>query len=366
MTDAPAPTPPQSDAEPLPQPVISAKLQIAPRYLLILLLPVAVLTASEYLLGTFGDTSLLLPGVELAPMAPLIELNGRYKFLAALFLFVAVTITLIAMFSFELYAHHTKQSICFTLVGIVGVILVSLSFSTFEPDWMPASFESQSLLGEDLFHTALGIGNLPGCLPGGALEAACDGMGAFFAMKYLLDHVNILTSLAAAAIIAGMVLSLAQPVGLDRRSKSALISEAMTLQNAQESTQRHLYCAGVLLTTGMVLMLSWMKWPGPMIADPDLRHAHDQVVSSLSMFRGVTYTVLILSFYMPVSLILKVRIERFKQASASVGETTLGRKLEGFDIRRIASMDAFKSMIAIASPILASAIGSFVDLSVFQ
>ncbi|MCK0139495.1 hypothetical protein [Aliiroseovarius sp. F47248L] len=366
MTQESAPPPLQDDSGPLPRPVTAGKLQIAPRYLLILLLPVAVLTASEYLLGTFGDTSLLVQGVELAPMAPLIELDGRYKFLAALFLFVAVTITLIAMFSFELYARHTKKSICWTLVGIVGVILVSLSFSTFEPDWMPASFESQSLLGENLFRTALGIGNLPGCAPGGTFEVACDGMGAFFAMKYLLDHVNILTSLAAAAIIAGMVLSLAEPVGIDRRSKSALISEAMALQNAQESTQRYLYCAGVLLTTGMVLVLSWMKWPGALIADPDVRSAHDHVVSSLSMFRGVTYTVLILSFYMPVSLILKVRIEQFKQASEAVGETRLGRTLEGFDIKRIASMEAFKSILAIASPILASAIGSFVDLSVFQ
>ncbi len=355
----------QEDA-PLPQPATTGKLQIAPRYLLILLLPVAVLTASETLLGTFGDTGLLLPGVELAPMAPLIELNGRYRFLAALVLFVAVTITLIAMFAFELYARHTKRSICYTLVGIVGVILVSLSFSTFEPAWMPASFESHALLGEDLFHTALGLGNLPGCSPGGALETACDGMGAFFAMKYLLNHVNILTSLAAAAVIAGMVLSLAEPVGMDRRSKTALISEATALQNAQESTQRYLYCAGVLLTTGMVLMLSWMKWPGAMIADADLRDAHDHVVSSVSMFRGVTYTVLILSFYMPVSLILKVRIEQFKQASESIGETELGRTLEGFDIRRIASMEAFKAILAIASPILASAIGSFADLSLFQ
>lgn len=366
MTQENAPPPFDSDAVPLPRPVTAGKLQIAPRYLLILLLPVAVLTASEYLLGTFGDTSLQVQGIELAPMAPLIELDGRYKFLAALFLFVAVTITLIAMFSFELYARHTKKSICYTLVGIVGVIMVTLSFSTFEPDWMPASFESQALLGENLFRTALGIGNLPGCDPGGALTGPCENMGAYFAMKYLLDRVNILTSLAAAAIIAGMVLSLADPVGIDRSNKNALISEATALQNAQESTQRYLYCAGVLLTTGMVLVLSWMKWPGALIADPILRNAHDSVVSSLSMFRGVTYTVLILSFYMPVSLILKVRIERFKQASEAVGETKLGSTLEGFDIRRIASMEAFKSILAIASPILASAIGSFVDLSVFQ
>lgn len=342
------------------------KLQIAPRYLLILLLPVVVLTASEYILGTFGDTSLIVPGVELTEITTMIELSGRYQFLAALFLFAAVTITLISIFAFELYARHTLRSICYTLVGIIGVILVSLSFSTVEPDWMPSGFESHSLLGDNLFRTALGAGELPGCAQGGALVVACDGKGAFFALKYLLDHANILTSLAAAAVIAGMVLALARPLHTNLSDAQGVIAEAAALKAAQDTVQRYLYCSGVLLTTGMILVLAWMKWPGAMITDNDIRSAHEQVVNSLSMFRGVTYTVLILSFYMPVSLLLKVRIDEFKRASTALGETELADTLRGFDINQIATMDAFKAIIAIASPILASAIGSFVELSVFE
>ena len=342
------------------------KLQIAPKHLLIMLLPIVVLTASEYLLGTFGDTSLVVPDVTLNELSPLVELNARYKFLAALFFFVAVTVTLTAVFTAELYARHTLRSICYTLVGIVVVIIVSLSFSTFEPDWMPASFESHYLLGNELFRATLGTGNLPGCAPGGALADACAGQGAFFAMKYLLNHVNILTSLSAAAIIAGMVLSLARPRQVDLTTDDGLIIEAQALQVSQETSQRYLYCSGVLLTTGMVLVLSWMSWPNAMITDEKLRAAHHGVINSLSMFRGVTYTVLILSYYMPVSLILRVRIERFKRAASEVGQDDLGAKLEGFNINRIASLDAFKAILAIVSPILVSAIGSFVELSMFE
>ncbi|MCK8464963.1 hypothetical protein MUY35_13980 [Aliiroseovarius sp. S1339] len=361
--DPSAPQPARDNGQTAP---VVGKLQIAPKHLLIMLLPIAVLTASEYLLGTFGDTALVVPDVTLNDLSPLVELGARYKFLAALFFFVAVTITLTAVFAAELYTRHTRRSICYTLVGIVVVIIVSLSFSTFEPDWMPASFESHFLLGDDLFRTTLGTGKLPGCAPGGALASACADQGAFFAMKYLLNHVNILTSLSAAAIIAGMVLSLARPRQVDLSTQDGLIIEAQALQVAQETSQRYLYCSGVLLTTGMVLVLSWMSWPNAMITDDKVREAHLGVINSLSMFRGVTYTVLILSFYMPVSLILKVRIERFKRAASGVGEPELGAQLEGFDINRIASLDAFKAMLAIASPILASAIGSFAELSLFQ
>ena len=344
----------------------SEKLQIAPKYLFLLLLPIVVLTASEYILGTFGDTSIIVPNVAQNELSPLVELSARYKFLSALFFFIAVAISMIAIFSFELFANHTWRSILYTLIGIFVVILVSLSFSTIEPEWMPSGFESQALLGDNLFHRALEPGRLPGCATDGALVAMCDNRGAYFALKYLLDHANIFSSLAAAAVIAGMVLSLSNKASAGTKGHSSLVSEAQTLQAAQDTVQRYLYCSGILLTTGMVLVLSWMKWPSDMIGDEATRIAHDSMLTSLSMFRGVTYTVLILSFYLPVSLLLKTRIDAFKEKAASAGEPDLAAKLEGFNINRIASLDALKTILAIVSPILTSAIGSFVELSMFE
>ncbi|WP_371168123.1 hypothetical protein [Aliiroseovarius sp. 2305UL8-7] len=342
------------------------KLQIAPKYLFLLLLPVVVLTASEYILGTFGDTSIVVPNVTRTALSPLAELSARYKFLSALFFFIAVAISMTAIFVFELFANHTRRSILYTLIGIFVVILVSLSFSTIEPEWMPSGFESHALLGDNLFHQALEPGQLPGCAADGALVTMCDNKGAYFALKYLLDHANIFSSLAAAAVIAGMVLSLSNRANEEATGHALLVSQAQSLEAAQSTVQRYLYCSGILLTTGMVLVLSWMKWPSDMIADEATRIAHDDMLTSLSMFRGVTYTVLILSFYLPVSLLLKTRIDAFKAKAASAGEPELAAKLAGFDINRIASLDAVKTILAIASPILTSAIGSFVELSLFE
>lgn len=342
-----------------------AKLQIDPRYLLIMLLPVVVLIVAEYLLGTFGDTSVNLEGLELKDQSRLIELSARYRFLAALFFFGGATISVTAIFVFELSSRHTRRSILTTLVGILGIIVVSLSFSTFEPDWMPASFESQALLGDNLFHALMVPAGVPGCDMAGSLAAKCDKQGSYFAMEYLLDRANILTSLSAGAVIAGMVLALSRPASIGPAMHHDLEAEARILKTAQEATQRYLYCSGILLTTGMVLMLSWMSWPGDAILNDDMRKSHAELVSALSIYRGVTYSVLILSYYLPVSLFLKVRIDAFHDAVDAAGQHELAQDVAGFDIQRIATLDALKAIIAIVSPILTGAIGSFGNLSGF-
>ncbi|MCK0126421.1 hypothetical protein MWU76_18670 [Gelidibacter sp. F2691] len=342
-----------------------SKLQIDPLFLLIMLLPVVVLIAAEYLLGTFGDTTVHLEGLELKAQSRLIELSARYRFLASLFFFIGATISVTAIFTFELFSRHTRRSILTTLLGIVAVIAVSLSFSTFEPDWMPAGFDSHTLLGENLYFEVMLSASLPGCEAGGSLPDNCDKQGAFYAMEYLLDRANLFTSLSAGAVIAGMVLALSRPSGLGASPHPDLEKEAGILKSAQESTQRYLYCSGMLLTTGMVLMISWMGWPGDAILDKDMREAHEQLVGSLSIYRGVTYSVLILSYYLPVSLFLKVRIDAFHDAVKASDMPDLAEDVAGFDIQRIATLDALKAIIAIVSPILTGAIGSFGSLSGF-
>lgn len=348
MADPPAPT----------------RLQIAPGHLSILLLPILVLTVSEYLLGTFADTSVALDGLAIADTVPQVELAARYRFLSAFLFYAAVAVTLIAIFAFELYARHTRRSIAFTLVAFVAVVIISLLFSTFEPAWM-SSFESYQLLGEDLYRQALGSGQVSGCAPASPLNEACDGQGAFFAMTFLLDRTNVLASVASAAVVFGMVLALARPVGANLDGPAGLRAEARALKDSVDATRRYLYLSGVLLTAGMMLVIAWMAWPGELIADPDMHLAHDKLVSAISLYRGVSYTVLILSYYMPVSLILMVRIDRFRDAVDQAGSPELAEDISGFSIERIGSLDALKAILAIISPILASAVGSFVDLSAF-
>ncbi|EPX79448.1 hypothetical protein [Litoreibacter arenae] len=331
------------------------RLVIAPRYLGILALPAFVLLASEYLLGNFGNSALLLPASVKVETAPLLELSARYRFLSAWFFYFAVCVIFIAIFFSELWSRHSPRSALRILLGLVAVVAFTMVFNTIEPAWM-GSFEAYELLGKSLFVDALSQGRLRAC----ETSLACDGEGAFHGMEVLLDKANHITSLAAAAVIAGMVLALARPHRPYLLSSKGLAAEAVILKEAQDTSSRYLYCSGILLSVGMVLVLSWMKWPGQMIADPELRARHAELVNAISLYRGVSYSVLILSYYMPVSLILMVRIERFHKAVAAHGNPEIAEQVAGFDINRIASLEAFKKIIAIVSPILASALGAAV------
>ncbi len=331
------------------------RLVIAPKHLGILALPAFVLLASEYLLGNFGNSALLLPNTVVVDPAPLLELTARYRFLSAWFFYFAVCTIFIAIFFSELWSQHSPKSAVHILLGLVAVVAFTMVFNTLEPEWM-GSFEAYELLGKSLFVDALSPGRLRAC----ETSLACGNEGAFHGMEYLLDKANHITSLAAAAVIAGMVLALARPHRPYLLSSKGLAAEAEILRRAQDTSSRYLYCSGILLSIGMVLLLSWMKWPGQMIADSEMRGRHAELVNAISLYRGVSYSVLILSYYMPVSLILMVRIERFHRAVTAHGSPAIGTQVVGFDINRIASLEAFKKIIAIASPILASALGAAV------
>ncbi|SFR46354.1 hypothetical protein [Litoreibacter janthinus] len=331
------------------------RLVIAPKHLGILALPAFVLLASEYLLGNFGNSALLLPPTVTVSQAPLLELTARYNFLSAWFFYSAVCVIFIAIFFSELWSKHSPKSAFRILLGLIAVVAFTMVFNTLEPVWM-GSFEAYELLGKSLFVDALSQGRLRAC----ETSLACEGEGAFHGMEVLLDKANHITSLAAACVIAGMVLALARPHRPCLHSAQGLAAEAAILKEAQDTSSRYLYCSGILLSVGMVLLLSWMKWPGQMIADPALRDRHAGLVNAISLYRGVSYSVLILSYYMPVSLILMVRIDRFHKAVEAHGSPEIGSQVMGFDINRIASMDAFKKIIAIVSPILASALGAAV------
>ncbi|MFK7876867.1 MAG: hypothetical protein AB8B71_13975 [Paracoccaceae bacterium] len=334
-----------------------SKLSIAPKYLAVLLLPIFAVAIAEAVLATFADTSVTLGDLVLTQKPEIKELIGRYRFLAVIYFYCAVCITVLGIFAAELLSRHTFASILRSLAGLVGLVLFSMLFSMFEPDWM-GSFEAYELLGASLFETGLATGDLALC---GADR--CNDQGAFFAMRVTMDVVNVLSGLAVSAVILGMVLALARPSQIDLTNRAGILAEGATLQNAQKAVQRYLYLSGLLLSVAMVLGYAWMSWPAGLIESGAT--GYDDLVEAVSLYRGVTYTVLILSFYMPVSLIQMVRIERFQVAANATGLEDIAAQVKGFDIERIATLDALKAIVTILSPILASAVGGAISIAPF-
>lgn len=323
----------------------------------ILALPMLVVFVSELLLAVFADTN-VMQDIALRSGAELAELTGRYRFLSVFFFYAAVTVSVIGIFCAELFSRHTWASVRRTGLGVLVLLAFTQLYTNWDPDWM-GSFKAYELVGATLFRDGLLAAEMPFCDAGN-----CDGKGGYFAYRMMMTITNNLSGLAVTAVILGMVLALARPAPIDLTSKAGVLAEGTTLQDAQKATRRYLYLAGVLLTVGQMFGLGWMMWPAELMSDPEQARGYGELVQSISLYRGVSYTVLILSFYMPVSLIQMVRIERFHAAAKVHGLDVDGQTVRDFDIERIGTLDALKAILSILSPILAAALGSFTGINV--
>ncbi len=317
-------------------------LEISLLALAILLLPILVLTGSEMILGYFGDT-----GVDFKPALLddplLVELTARYRAFAAFVFFVTISLAVTAIFACDVVWRFSPMSQIKIVIAIIGVILVTLVFSVVEPEAMKG-FETYELLGEDLFRSTLGVAKTGTCLPD---RATCTTGSSFDAMNDLVDISNRIVSLAAAAALAGIILSLA-----DAPRVASVSVQVNHIRDARRRAKRYLYCSGLLLTAGMIWTQAWMSWPAALIADDTARGQFWDMVGAFSIFRGTTYSLLILSVYLPVYLVLAVRVDAFRRIST---EEDLEEEQA---LERISYTEALKTITAIVAPILMSVIGS--------
>jgi len=333
-----------------------ARQSVAPGSFALLVLPILLFLAIEYVLKNFGDGSLPLGDIVLIDTPRPVELIGRYKFMAAAAFFASVSLAVMAIFAVDLALNYTRRTAGFALLGLAAGALVGMVFSVLAPGalW---NFETYNLVGGAFYETALGVGQVAICEAG---RAECDGIGALFTYNTLSDPINALTALGAAAALTGVILALRRadaPAPADQVER--LEAEARALSAARAVLQRYLYCAGLLLTAGMTFLISWMHWPAPLIADIEARAAYFDLTGALTLFIGVCYSMLILSVYLPVLLILAARGERYGAALAAADLPEVADTPARFEIPAIGYIDGLKSMTAILSPILASAIGSF-------
>lgn len=322
---------------------------ISPWALTILAIPLFVLTTSELMLGFWGDAGVAVP-TELIENPVRLELTARYNTLAAFVFFGTIAAAVTAIFACDVYRRFTVGSWGKIGAALVIVILVSMIFSVLEPEAMK-SFETYELLGVDLFRAALDPGRTGACLPD---RTICESGTAFDAMVHMIDLSNHIVSLAAACVLTGIILALAHapdPAG-------TIEDRAHSLREARRVAKRYLYCAGVLLTAGMVWIQAWMSWPATLIADEEAQKEFLGLVNAFALFRGTTFSLLILSVYLPVNLVLAYRFETFWREVPGEPELEKDETLQ-----RITYTEALKTITALIAPILMGVIGSTWNVS---
>ncbi len=324
--------------------MVSKNQTISPWALAILILPLLVLTGTEMMLGFWGDSGVNV-ATDVTPEPARLELTARYRAMAAFVFFLTVALAVTAVFFADVFRRFTGSS-QFKIVAALGMtILISMIFSVLEPEELQ-SFETYELLGQDLFLAALGPGRTGACFPD---RATCDTGTAFDAMVAMIDLSNHIVSLAAASVLAGIILSLSK----GPHAPQTIEERAHDLREARRVAKRYLYCAGVLLTAGMVWVQAWMSWPSSLIVREQARGEFMDMVNAFALFRGTTFSLLILSVYLPVNLALAIRFETFWR------EVPVDPALaEDETLERISYTEALKTVTAILAPILMGVIGS--------
>jgi len=317
--------------------------------LTILTIPLLVLTGSELILGFWGDRGVAVSDVLVIEQTRL-ELTARYKALASFVFFATVALAVTAIFVWDVRRHFAARSQLKIVVALILVILVTLVFSVVEPEEMK-SFETYQLLGENLFRATLGGAKTGACLPD---RATCATGTAFDAMVAMVDLSNHIVSLAAACTLTGIILALAHCPEPD----ATVERQADCLRHARRVAKRYLYCAGVLLTAGMLWVQAWMSSPATLIAEEGARGEFLALVNAFALYRGTTFSLLILSVYLPVFLVLAGRFESLWQAVPDDPDLAEDDALE-----RISYTEALKTVTAIIAPILMGVIGSTWSIS---
>lgn len=312
--------------------------------LAILAIPLLVLTGSELILGFWGDRGLTMP-TDFVPEPDRLELIARYKTLAAFVFFATVALAVTAIFVWDVWRHFAFWSQMKIVGALILVVLVTLVFSVIEPEDMK-SFETYQLLGEDVFRGALMQAKTGACLPD---RIICETGSAFDAMVAMVDLSNHIVSVAAACTLAGIILALAHCPP----PSAPLEEKAECLRRARRVAKRYLYCAGLLLTAGMLWVQAWMSWPATLIAADQARGQFLDLVNAFALYRGTTFSLLILSVYLPVFLVLASRFEDLWEAIPEDPELSQDSALD-----RISYTEALKTVSAIIAPILMGVIGS--------
>ena len=337
-----------------------AMRHVDPRYFLIALLPILVFAIDAFITGHLFPQDLNIPLAILRIDQPWLEAAGRYRFVAATWFFAALVALAVAMLVHDLRRPLTNASRAAAIATMLVILVLAVSPSIqflLDPD-KPRIY---GRIGIAFFETALGNGSLPNCNgPDDVwVLGPCGPIPVITLFNRVIDLINILAGLGVGALIVGMVLC------LERLPTKSTKDAAKTLAANLQRMRRQLYLSGLVLTFGLLFATSWMHWPSALVVD-DSRDAFLRVVKSASLYMGVYFSLLILSFYLPVALILDRQVQDLSEhAREDVGK---GAAFNVTDWRAQNSLkegvaDYIRAGLALTAPILAAFAGGIAPIS---
>ncbi|WP_377192798.1 hypothetical protein [Ruegeria meonggei] len=324
------------------------------RYFAIVLLPIFIFGLHELIHHHLIATDLDVPVEILSDDNTWLESVGRFRFLAASWFFASLAVLAVTLQIRNLALPMTQETRIAASLTTLAIFILAIA-PTVQQYMTSTTPRIYHQVGRAVFETALSRGTLPGCLQPDDywLLGRCGDIPVFSMFRKVLDIINALAGLAVGALIAGMILCLASG------SSKNIEETAEELRKNMHQMRQQLYLSSLILTFGMFFASSWMYWPLPVIEETR-QAAYSSLVTASALFTGTYFCLLMLSYYLPVALILDSRIKDLSR-KARLNETTK----DGFDVEDWKASHGLKEGIgevlrtgfALTAPILASFAG---------
>jgi hypothetical protein len=320
-------------------------LNIKARYLLIAVLPVAVFWFGDHLVSYYGNYFIEIPR-KTGAFDHVGEAAGRYIFYGVFLLFgvIAASVTAIAGFDVHFRFKPCARNLFFVLVtALTGIVLVILLLWGGPKTYWLAGHE----LFDNMFANAAVFScefkgspwqldfNADSCVPG--------SMETVFIV--VLITANALTALGAASAVAGTISC------LGARGEQ---SDDWTGPLLNEQTQRlryYLYLSSALMVAGVLLIMAWLHWPDSYVL-PESAARYQTLISSLTLYFGFNYSLIIFSFYVPVALILSGKAALVPVEAGAATPQNKASVMFG------TLPDTFRTALALLSPFMTAVLGS--------
>ena len=333
---------------------------VDPRYFAIVIVPLIVFATHSFIGDTLMPANLDVPAEILQDGRNWLEAAGRYRFLAATWFFGALSVLAAAALMRMLMRPTAPTTRIAAIVTFLFVLSLAAVPSLRGFGDMDGS-QVYDRLGSAVFESVMARGTLRSCpTPQDIwLMGPCGDTPVITMFSAVVDVVNIFAGLALASMIVGMILSLDDRPCADIEEKAALLADNLRHMRQQ------LYLSGLVLTFGMLYAASWIYWPLNLVADTE-RAAYGAVLLSAALYTGTYFSLLILSFYLPVGFILDSRVKALADMATRADQTGNPPDIEKWRETRgltEGAGDYLRAGIALTSPILAAFAGGISPLS---
>ena len=167
----------------------------------------------------------------------------------------------------------------------------------------------------------------------------------------VVSIVNVQAVIVPIVVLLAACSTLAPPVTGNRPNPEFCASQMKRLKEV-------LTAAAAILVAGILHMGAWLRWPAALVADKNAHEAMLGAALAITLFWGVTFTLMLVSTYLPAALLLANRAQALLQDGPSTQSVPIPEewlKEHGLFLSLQDHLPQFGLMLA---PLLASPLSS--------